>query len=118
LKKKNSDTNMSSTTSGVGDTYGELPEDSVDCRMNDNNRKGSNGVQFRSQSSIEQVRRISRVSNYDMDEIINYWGEGDEHTLQKSELKQAVKEMYFTRRASDMISHHLVSMIKLVKEEL
>ena len=40
------------------------------------------GVKFQSRSSIEEVTRINRVSNYNMD------------VLQKSKLKQAVKDMH------------------------
>ena len=89
------------TTSSMPHASGKLPEESVDSRMDDKNRKGNDGVQFRSQSSIAEIRRISRASNYDMEEIINYWGESDEHDMRKSELKEAVKDMYFNRRGSD-----------------
>lgn len=102
MKKMNSAThNMRNTESNVDDTYGEIPEDSMEFRVDESHRKGRDGVQFRSQSSIEEIRRISRISNYDMEEIINVWGERDEHTLRKSELKRAVKDMYFNRRGSD-----------------
>ena len=100
----NSDTTCTTnTTSDEGGTYGELPEDSAACLMNDDNTaiKERNGVQFRSQSSIEAIRRISRVSNYNMEDIINYWGDNDEQALRKSELKQAVQDMYYRRRTSD-----------------
>mmetsp|Transcript_8645 Transcript_8645/g.21096 ORF Transcript_8645/g.21096 Transcript_8645/m.21096 type:complete len:175 (-) Transcript_8645:327-851(-) len=89
------------TTGSASDAYEELPEDSVGCRMDDKNRKGKDGVKFRSRSSIAEIRRISRISNYDMEEIINYWGETDEHSMRKSELKKAVKDMHFNRRGSD-----------------
>ena len=89
---------MDSTTSIIGqDTYSEL-DDSDDIQMK--NRSGG-GVRFRSRGSIEEVVRISRVSNYNMEEIISYWGESDDHVLRKSELKRAVQDMYFHRRASD-----------------
>ena len=96
-----SDNSTTRTASVMPDAYGELPEDSVEYRIDDDNHKRKDGVQFRSQSSIAEIRRISRVSNYDMEEIINYWGESDEHTMRKSELKKAVKDMYFNRRGSD-----------------
>ena len=93
------DTFMSSTTATAGDTYSESNV-AEDPRAFFNARKGGD-VRFRSQSSIEQVRRISRISNYDMEEIIDYWGDSDEHMLRKSELKKAVKEMHYNRRESD-----------------
>ena len=99
----NSDTTYTTnTTSDEGGTHGELDEDSAACLINDDNTiKERNGVQFRSESSIEAVRRISRVSNYDMEDIINYWGDNDEQALRKSELKQAVQDMQYSRRTSD-----------------
>jgi len=95
---------MESTSSSIGDTYSELPDVSDDTQIKDNFKgsgSGNAGVQFRSQSSIEEVMRISRVSNYDMEEIVSYWGESDDHILRKSELKRAVKDMYLYRRTSD-----------------
>jgi len=83
--------------SGSGVSYGELPEEEINIC----NKKGSGGVQFRSRTSIEEVRRISRVSNYDIEEIVNYWGDSEEHVLRKSELKSAVKDMYYNKRVSD-----------------
>jgi len=102
----NSDTYMSSTASSVGgnnNTHGELPEVSADFEMNNANSKGgaSGGVQFKSASSIEEVVRIRRASNYSMEEITSYWGESNDHVLRKSELKRAVQDMYYQRRASD-----------------
>ncbi|KAG7363375.1 hypothetical protein IV203_026752 [Nitzschia inconspicua] len=58
-------------------------------------------VQFRSRNSIEEVRRISRISNYDIEEIISYWGDSDEHILRKEELKKAAHDMQYCRRMSD-----------------
>jgi len=92
---------MDSTTSIIEqDTYSEL-DDSDDIQMKNKKSGGDGGVRFKSRSSIEEVRRISRVSNYDIEEIISYWGESDDHVLRKSELKRAVQDMYFHRRASD-----------------
>jgi hypothetical protein len=92
---------VDSTTSIIGqDTYSEL-DDSDDIQMKNNKSGGGGGVRFRSRSSIEEVMRISRVSNYDMEEIVSYWGERDDHVLRKSELKRAVQDMYFHRRTSD-----------------
>lgn len=96
-----SDNHTSETASDKPQAHGELPEDTVGYPMDDKNGKGNNGVQFRSRASIAEIRRISRVSNYNMEEIINCWGESDEHTNRKSELKQDVKDMYFNRRGSD-----------------
>ncbi|KAL3917737.1 MAG: hypothetical protein SGILL_004572 [Bacillariaceae sp.] len=71
--------------------------------INDNSspkgRKG--GVQFRSRASIEEVRRISRISNYNLEEVISYWGDSDDHVLRKKELKRAAQEFQFQRRMSD-----------------
>mmetsp|Transcript_8245 Transcript_8245/g.13044 ORF Transcript_8245/g.13044 Transcript_8245/m.13044 type:complete len:169 (+) Transcript_8245:191-697(+) len=63
--------------------------------------KAKVGVQFRSNNSIEEVRRISRISNYRLDEVISYWGDSDEHRLRKDELKKAAQDMQFNRRMSD-----------------
>mmetsp|Transcript_20259 Transcript_20259/g.50385 ORF Transcript_20259/g.50385 Transcript_20259/m.50385 type:complete len:186 (+) Transcript_20259:82-639(+) len=62
---------------------------------------GPGDVQFRSQSSIEAIRRISRISDYDIEEILDYWGDTEEKDERKAELKQAVKDMYYKRRESD-----------------
>jgi hypothetical protein len=59
------------------------------------------GVQFRSRDSIEEVRRISRISNYNLEEVIAYWGDSDDHVLRKKELKKAAQEFHFQRRQSD-----------------
>ena len=79
------------------DSHSEFPETSEDNK--DACKEGS--VRFRSRSSIEQVMRISRVSNYDMEEVISYWGNSDEQIQRKSELKKDVQDMYFNRRTSD-----------------
>jgi hypothetical protein len=50
---------------------------------------------------MEQVRRISRYSNYTIEEVESVWGDGDEHRLRKQELKTAVIEWQQGRRASD-----------------
>ena len=64
----------------------------------------SKGVQFKSRNSIEQVRRISRYSNYAVEEVIAYWGDNDEHRLRKEELREAAKEYSMGRRTSDNFS--------------
>lgn len=62
------------------------------------------GVEFHSRDSIEQVRRISRSSNYDLSEIEAYWGDGNEHKVRKQELRTAVKEWQQGRRMSDNLT--------------
>mmetsp|Transcript_27803 Transcript_27803/g.59450 ORF Transcript_27803/g.59450 Transcript_27803/m.59450 type:complete len:177 (-) Transcript_27803:503-1033(-) len=79
-------------------TYGELPDLATELKSLGANK---GGVQFKSMRSMEEVLAISRISNYNVEEITSYWGETDEHVLRKSELKQAVRDMYFQRRASD-----------------
>jgi hypothetical protein len=63
-------------------------------------KEKSGGVQFRSTNSIAEVRRISRISNYDLEEVISYWGDSSEHKLRKKELRKAAHEMQ-CRRMSD-----------------
>jgi hypothetical protein len=62
------------------------------------------GVGFRTGDSIEQVRRISRYSNYDMSEIEAYWGDGSEAKLRKQELRTTVQEWQQGRRMSDNLT--------------
>eukprot|EP00934_Nitzschia_sp_Nitz4_P009091 Nitzschia sp. Nitz4//scaffold38_size140716//116270//116746//NITZ4_003167-RA/size140716-processed-gene-0.78-mRNA-1//-1//CDS//3329550138//9081//frame0 len=59
------------------------------------------GVRFAAEEDIEQVQRISRYSNYEIEEIIAYWGDGDEHQLRKEELREAVQDWKMGRRISD-----------------
>jgi hypothetical protein len=63
-------------------------------------KKTSGGVQFRSTNSLEEVRRISRISNFNLEEVICYWGDSNEHKLRKQELKKAAHDMQ-CRRMSD-----------------
>ena len=83
------------------------PDDSKDSSLKDPSATNQGverrlgGVQFKSDSKIEEVRRISRISNYNLEEITSYWGETEEHALRKSELRSAVQDMYYHRRASD-----------------
>ena len=65
------------------------------------NRGGRRGVMFKSRESIEEVKRISRISSRTLDEVIAYWGTTDEHKLRKQELRQAATEMQMNRRMSD-----------------
>ena len=66
--------------------------------------KPKKGVGFRSRDSIEQVRRISRFSNYSIDEAEAYWGDGSEHKLRKQELRETVQEWQRGRRMSDNLT--------------
>ena len=67
------------------------------------NRK-KKGVGFHSRDSIEEVKRISRYSNYDIKEIEAYWGDGNDHKLRKQELRTAVQEWKQGRRMSDNLT--------------
>lgn len=62
---------------------------------------GRRAVMFKSQSSMEEVRRISRISSRSLAEVVSYWGTSDEHQLRKQELRQAATEMQMKRRMSD-----------------
>lgn len=64
----------------------------------------SGGVQFRSRNSIEEVQRISRISNYNLEEVVNCWGDSNDRKLRKQELRQAALDMQHTRRMSDNTS--------------
>mmetsp|Transcript_10369 Transcript_10369/g.25035 ORF Transcript_10369/g.25035 Transcript_10369/m.25035 type:complete len:155 (-) Transcript_10369:1830-2294(-) len=72
--------------------------------MDDPPEPKKKGVGFRSRESIEQVRRISRYSNYDVEEIEAYWGDGNDHKLRKQELRSAVQEWQAGRRMSDNLT--------------
>lgn len=72
--------------------------------MDDSPQPKKKGVGFRSRESIEQVRRISRYSNYNVEEIEAYWGDGSEHKLRKQELRSAVQEWQAGRRMSDNLT--------------
>ena len=62
-------------------------------------------VRFASRRSImEDVKRISRLSNYSLSEVIAVWGDTEEHKLHKKELKTAVKDMVTGRRMSDNLT--------------
>jgi hypothetical protein len=63
---------------------------------------GNGGIQFHSRASLEQVHRISRVSqSYTPEEVIAVWGDSTEFKLRKQELKHAVHAMQTGRRSSD-----------------
>jgi len=85
----------------------EITEDSVSFQGMDTEdddkgeKKVRRGVGFRTESTLQVVRRISRASGYDFDEIMKYWGDDDEVCERKADLKKAVKDMYNERRMSD-----------------
>ncbi len=83
------------------ESFREIADASMDLSAMDSKDAGPGDVRFRSKSSIEEIRRISRISNYDLDEVLSYWENSDEKAERKEDLKQAVKEMYYNRRASD-----------------
>ena len=74
------------------------------------------GVQFHSRGSIEQVRRISRYSNYSEDELIAYWGETDEFKLRKQDLREAVQEWQAGRRMSDNLNFTTIGLMDKIGE--
>lgn len=104
----NSDAGLQDSFSSMGGYGGEVPFDDAsmsDFQTIDNSKKNTEGakkgVQFRRRFSMEEVKRISRVSTYNMEEVISYWGDDEDHILRKSELLKAVQEMHYHRRASD-----------------
>jgi Arc/MetJ family transcription regulator len=62
------------------------------------------GVGFRTGDAIEEVKRISRYSNYNMAEIEAYWGDGSEAKLRKQELRTTVQEWQQGKRMSDNLT--------------
>ena len=62
------------------------------------------GVQFRSRNSIEDVRRISTLSNYNTDEVIAVWGDENETTRRIQELQQEMSDLGHGRRESDNLT--------------
>lgn len=82
------------------DTYGELPEEPDTFDANPPPLKRG-GVRFPSAKSMEQVKRISRASLYNSDEIKDYWGTSTDKIMQKTELKRDVLDMYLKSRESD-----------------
>ena len=94
----------------------DLEQKALDEEENPMPPKKKKGVQFHSRGSVEQVRRISRYSMYDPEEVVAYWGESDEHALRKQELKQAVMEWQMGRRNSDNFSFTTVGIADKVGE--
>ena len=112
-KRSSSDKKGTRTTRDNGDAHSasELPviSEASDANNNkrdkssrskDGNRRG--GVQFRSQHSIKQIRRVSHVSDYSAEEINNYWCDSKDQIKSMSDFKKAVKDMHVHRRTSDI----------------
>ena len=58
------------------------------------------GVQFR--CALEEIRRISRLSSYQLEEIVAVWGDDDEQIERQQELKRDANEFIHSgRRSSD-----------------
>jgi hypothetical protein len=80
-------------------------EDDNDDNNDPNPPPRKKGIRFPDrQSRIEEVRRISRLSNYALEEVIAMWGDTEEHALQKMELKEAVSDIVQGRRNSDNLT--------------
>ena len=94
-------TSSNNAAPDAGGTNGEFGEASMVFSTDEKMNSGESDVRFRSKSSIEEIMRISRISNYDTEEVINYWGDSVEKAAQKADLKKAVNEMYYNRRGSD-----------------
>lgn len=81
----------------------EQPQDEME--VSPGGRRRNNNVRFPSRRScMEEVKRISRLSNYSLSEVIAVWGDTEEHKLHKKELKNAVKDMIQGRRMSDNLT--------------
>ena len=78
----------------------EVVEPSLEFAVNEKHDVEGD-VRFRSKSSIEQVRRISRASDYNMEEVKRYWEDSEEKGQRRADLKQDVKDLYYNRRGSD-----------------
>ena len=66
------------------------------------------GVQWHSRNSIEVIKRISRVSQYSIDEVRAVWGDDDEAILRKQELKDTARDVKSGRRMSDNLTFSTV----------
>jgi hypothetical protein len=105
IQEEEADVTMSSSpVGGLLQDHEEIPTTMMATGLANANGKAGGGVQFRSRGSIEEVRRISRISNYNIEEVICYWGDTAEHQLRKQELRKAAHEMQFCRRNSDNVS--------------
>ena len=67
--------------------------------MESNSSSSRGGVQFR--CALEEIRRISRLSSYQFDEIVAVWGDEDEQIERQQELKRDATEFVQGRRSSD-----------------
>lgn len=85
------------------------------CQRQDSSR-GRKAVGFRGRASIEEVRRISRISNRSLEEVIAYWGTSEDHKLRKQELRAAAHDMQVTRRMSDNMSFTTLGLADKVGE--
>ena len=56
--------------------------------MESNSSSSRGGVQFR--CALEEIRRISRLSSYQLDEIVAVWGDEEEQINRQQELKRDV----------------------------
>ena len=72
------------------------------------------GIQWHSRNSIEVIKRISRVSQYSIDEIAAVWGDDDEALLRKKELKAAARDVKYGRRTSDNLTFSTVGIRDMV----
>ena len=72
------------------------------------------GVQWHSRNSIEVIKRISRVSQYSIDEVCAVWGDDDEAKLRKQELKATASDVKSGRRISDNLTFSTVGMRDMV----
>jgi hypothetical protein len=74
------------------------------------------GIQFRSRDSIEEVKRISKFTTYDAEELESYWGDSSEFKLRKQELRTAVQEWKQGRRQSDNLTFTTIGIMDKIGE--
>jgi len=77
--------------------------DTQSCTSSSTNSSTNKNVQFCARkSTLEEIRRISRISNFSEEEWMAIWTTEDEMLLRKQELKAAVHECkHNARRVSD-----------------
>jgi hypothetical protein len=80
---------------------GEEEQKKEEYDVTTSSRLPKKGIQWHSRDSIEVIKKISRISQYSLDEIIAVWGDGDEEILRKKELRAAAKDVQHGRRVSD-----------------
>eukprot|EP00339_Tiarina_fusa_P024163 CAMPEP_0116999392 /NCGR_PEP_ID=MMETSP0472-20121206/2111_1 /TAXON_ID=693140 ORGANISM="Tiarina fusus, Strain LIS" /NCGR_SAMPLE_ID=MMETSP0472 /ASSEMBLY_ACC=CAM_ASM_000603 /LENGTH=158 /DNA_ID=CAMNT_0004698793 /DNA_START=141 /DNA_END=617 /DNA_ORIENTATION=+ len=78
--------------------------------------KQGKGVRFHSRGSIQQIRRISKATNYSEEELVAYWGESDEFRLRKQDLRTAVQEWQQGRRMSDNLEFTTIGLLDKIGE--